>query len=823
MKGKKRISLFAALICVFALVFSLGLLSACGTDEGADIAAETADGATWYYGTSAPAETLGKDGDFYLDTASLLSYQKSSNVWQAAETVNWYYGTAEPNENLGVPYDFYLNTKTGELYQKGAEEWGSPILTLKGEQGKPGRDGVLWFSGEKDPEIEDPALKDAIAGDFYLNNADFTVWQLTVKDGTNVWAELGSLKPENGHNGTRWFEGTEAPAEANTDGAAEGDFYFRSAYIDDEEKSEKYQIYRYESGNWVVKATVVIRDLSAFYGEDGTSYFQDNGRTVTVTGVAEGTTELTVPGELNGKPVSIADKAFAGRSLRSVTIEEGVTSVGKNAFQNCTDLTDVTWNVKNGGNKATKAAEAVFAGCTSLERVTFGDAVELVPKYAFYGCTGLQNVTFGNNLTTIGYDAFRGCTNLSDVTLPESLTVLEDYVFYGCKAFTEVTIPANVNRLGSYAFYGCDHVTSVTIDAGSQLQALANIGVYSFHGCTMLQEVSIGEGVGAIGKRMFSNCTALQTITIPDGVTEIGELAFNGSGLTEFATGNGVQTIGVNAFDGCGSLASVAFGKSVGSIGDSAFKGCTALSAMTVDAGNETFRADGNCVIEKNTEQLVLGCKDSVIPAGVASIGEKAFFGVGIASVEIPASVTEIGKEAFSGCNSMTSLHFVSENSQLKTIGTQAFYDCTALGGTIAIPDSVQTIGGSAFNGCESLAGVTIGNGVETLGLSAFNGCTSLTNMILGDNLKEIGQYAFNGCAFESITIPASVTSIARGIFSDCLLLQTITYGGTVEQWKALETATGFVTNYFKTSTVTVICTAAEGGGTLTYTNGVLE
>ena len=823
-KTKKRsfTALLCVLVCALALVLSLGILSACGSDESATVD-ESASGSTWYYGDKEPAEDLGKAGDFYLNTETLASYVKEGKTWRIAadgEAGSWYYGTSAPLDTIGEANDLYLNTKTGELYQKSASGWGSPVLVLKGEKG---RDGVVWFSGNKAPteyEEGDPTLKDAQPGDFYLNTDGFDVYQLKAD---RTWDYLGSIKGEEAPRGTLWFMGTTEPSGADLSDAREGDFYFRNTYIDDAAKAEKYQIYRFESGEWRVKVSVIIKDLSAFYEADGTSHFSDNGRTVTVTGAADGVTDLTIPGELNGKPVAIGESAFANSSLRSVTIEEGVTSVGKNAFKNCTDLTDVTWNAVNGGNQATGSGQSIFSGCSALESVTFGENVEMIPKYTFYGCSGLKNVTFNDKLTTIGYYAFRGCTNLSDVTLPESLTTLEDYAFYGCKALTEITIPASVNRLGSYAFDSCDHITSVTINAGSQLQDLSSIGAYTFENCTSLSRVSIGEGVGAIGKRMFYKCTALQSITIPDGVEEIGELAFSGSGLTEITIGSGVQTIGVNAFQNCTSLASVTFGKSVSSIGSSAFDGCSALATMNVDGENGTFKAEQNCVIEKDTNRLVLGCKSSVIPAGVESIGAKAFYKTEIENVVIPASVTAIEESAFEECKSLTTLSFASENCALATIGKRAFINCENLGGSIAIPDSVTTVGSQSFSGCKNLTGVTLGSGITVIAERVFNGCTSLASVTLGSGVQSIGDYAFDSCAFTSITIPASVTSVSKSAFHDCNSLTSITFGGTTEQWKALEEATHFVTSYLKSTTVTVTCTAEEGGGEMTYVNGVLQ
>ncbi len=206
---KKRISMLAVLVCVFALVFSLGIMSACGNSGTPDN--QTANG-NWYYGAEVPAEGLGREGDYYLNTDTLASYMKTEDgTWQET-SANWYYGTDDPHPNLGSEHDFYLNTETGALYQKNAEGWGSSILTLKGEQGRPGRDGVVWYSGDTEPEAAPEAsLQGLQEGDFYLRYPDFIVYQYV--DG--AWKELGSLKgaPGESDKNVGWVTGQGAPTE----------------------------------------------------------------------------------------------------------------------------------------------------------------------------------------------------------------------------------------------------------------------------------------------------------------------------------------------------------------------------------------------------------------------------------------------------------------------------------------------------------------------------------------------------------------------------------------------------------------------------------
>ncbi len=226
------------------------------------------------------------------------------------------------------------------------------------------------------------------------------------------------------------------------------------------------------------------------------------------------------------------------------------------------------------------------------------------------------------------------------------------------------------------------------------------------------------------------------------------------------------------------------------------------IEQITVDENNTKYKSEGNCIIEKDTNTLVLGCKTSIIPNGVTSIDESAFklcesfenikvdesnsnYSVennliidkttntlviackSITSISIPSSVTSIGKYAFSGCSSLTSIEIPSS---VKSIGDFAFIFCDGLT-SIEIPSSVTSIGYEAFYDNTGLTSVMFGENsqLESIGNSAFEGCSSLTNIEIPDSVTSIGKYAFSGCSsLTSIVIPSSVTSIGEYAFSGC-------------------------------------------------------
>ena len=280
------------------------------------------------------------------------------------------------------------------------------------------------------------------------------------------------------------------------------------------------------------------------------------------------------------------------------------------------------------------------------------------------------------------------------------------------------------------------------------------------------------------GKYNVEDCESLLDVTsdpedfdIEDGVLVryYGEDCYSGVEIPE-----GVTSIEDDAFDGCSWLTSVIIPASVTSIGEDAFLDCGELTSIEVDALNPVYRSENNCLIEKETNTLVLGGKTAVIPSdgSVTSIGDSAFCGrSGLTSITIPDSVTSIGDFAFSGCNGLTS---VTIPDSVTSIGENAFNGCRGLT-SITIPDSVTSICDGAFKDCSGLTSVTIPKSVTSICAGAFKDCSGLTSVTIPDSVTYIGVSAFDDCSgLTSITIPDSVTYIGDWTFSRCSGLTSI-------------------------------------------------
>jgi hypothetical protein len=416
-------------------------------------------------------------------------------------------------------------------------------------------------------------------------------------------------------------------------------------------------------------AAVTIQDLST----RGLVFGLINSDTAYA--VARGTAtdaEVIIPSVYNGLPVTeIANNGFSSYlDMTSISIPDRITTIGDNAFSNCINLTSVTIP-----NSVMSIGSNAFTGCTRLTDITvpfLGTALNGTDTHLgyFFGASvpSGQNMYIPESLRmviitgghTITIDAFDGCSGLTSITIPNSVTDIPNGTFSTCTGLTSITIP----------FVGEDlHGTKDTHFGclfGAPIVGGPNDNQNRFIPPSL--ETVIVTGGASIADEAFKYCRYLMSITIPDSVTNIGKEAFEGcTGLTSITIPDSVTIIGVYVFKDCSDLTSI---------------------TVTITSGNTTYWSEGNCIIRRSDNTLILGIKTSTIPAGVRGIGEGAFSGVtGLTIIKIPNTVRSIGDRAFEDCTGLTS---------------------------VTITPGVTSIGNLAFSGCSNLTNVTFQGTIAT-------------------------------------------------------------------------------------------------------------
>ena len=326
-----------------------------------------------------------------------------------------------------------------------------------------------------------------------------------------------------------------------------------------------------------------------------------------------------------------------------------------------------------------------------------------------------------------------------------------------------------------------------------------------------IQQLVIASGVTTIGDHAFEYCTGLTSIEIPASVTSIGESTFyscNGLTSVTFATGSQLTSIGYYAFEDCAGLTSITIPASVASIGYGAFSYCSNLATMIVEDGNPEYDSRNGCnaIIEKSTNTLIAGCKNTIIPDDVTSISEWAFVACrGLTTVTIPASVTYIGNDAFLDCEAVTDVYCNADPAAL-TWNEGNCDDFKRDGSTIihvADANSWYAKFAGVVNGIfrdnsspvtpidwtydSTTKTLTLSGTDPVLSYSDLDDCpwndyiAEVENIVIENGMKGIGPNAFANdyLALTSVTIPASVTFIGNSAFSNCSNLTTVTFDGT--------------------------------------------
>lgn len=380
-----------------------------------------------------------------------------------------------------------------------------------------------------------------------------------------------------------------------------------------------------------------------------------------------------------------------------------------------------------------------------------------------------ESVTYNGTtypVTSIGRQACYRCDELTSVTIPSSVTYIDFYAFDGCSSLASIDIPNSVTNIGGGAFTDCSSLTSVFIP-----KTVTKLGLNPFIGCSGLESLTVESDNPIYDSR--DNCNAIinkstnmlisgtKNTIIPNTITGIDVSAFFGiSTMTDINIPYSVTYIGNNAFADCSGLTTIFIPNSVTEIGGYPLQGCTGLESVIVEDGNPYYDSRDNCnaIIRTYFNSLISGCKNTIIPSSVTSIGERGFSRINsITSIEIPNSITTIGISAFEECTGLESIEIPNSVTE---IGDHIFFNCTGLT-SVTLSNSITEISDGAFWNCKNLTGITIPNSVTVIGPYAFDTCLKLTSVEIPNSVTIIWNEAFFNCHnLTNITIGSSVTRI---------------------------------------------------------------
>lgn len=385
--------------------------------------------------------------------------------------------------------------------------------------------------------------------------------------------------------------------------------------------------------------------------DDGFRYEITEDNTVTITAYLGTATDVVVPEEIDGLPVTaLGTFAFGITPVESVVLPDSVTVLGEDCFRFCLELTSITlsknitaipescfeWCEKLTSiilpDGLTSFGASCFHLCSSLSSIKFHEQLESVPEGGFDDAF-LREFTIPDSVTEIGTRAFSQCC-FESVTLSKNITEIPDYCFTGCSALRDITIQGTITQIGFGAFSFCSSLTAFEIpetiteipqDCFKNCRSLSeitipknitDIGAGAFSGCSSLTAFEIPEAITAIYDSCFEGCTLLSEIAISERITEIGASAFSGCGLISLTLHKGITKIGSNAFSDCASLKEVFYNSKL-SLPISLFENCTALETVAI--------ADGVSSIQSNAFANCPALVSATIPGSVISVEDEAF------------------------------------------------------------------------------------------------------------------------------------------------------------------------------------------------------
>ncbi len=414
-------------------------------------------------------------------------------------------------------------------------------------------------------------------------------------------------------------------------------------------------------------------------------------------------------------------------TITKVVVEEGITSLGTNAFCDFVSLTEVELptTLKTMGMNA-------FACCESLTEFTVPVGLESFDVSAFANCYGMleYKVAEGNTHFTVEDGVLFNIDKTALWSYPIGLT---DEVY---------DMPDTVESVEAYAFSEAANLNEILFS-----ENLKHIGDEAFHNCIGLTEIVLPDGFLTTGGGSFQGCENLSQIDLPDTVTRIGPLCFDMTAYyNNLSNWENDLVLYLDEF--------VLQGRE---------KWDEVAGESGIELGGEYRIKEGTKLIADEAFDF-LPISAVYLPASLQYIGEGAFYGCdNLTEIDIPGNVTHIGEIAFTSCENLAS---VKLPGNLQRIGYNAFENTAYLNALVTAENPIGYDGNYVIYAHSSLTAANIKEGTTLIAENAFEKATSVRTITLPESLLYIGSEAFiNTTSTKNITVPKTVVSIGDYAF----------------------------------------------------------
>ena len=435
--------------------------------------------------------------------------------------------------------------------------------------------------------------------------------------------------------------------------------------------------------------------------------------------------------------------------------------------------------------------EAGFTSWTQymkqIKTVVIEEGVTSISNYAFYRADHLEKITIPESVTYIGSRAFSGCEALQEIILPAGVTEIGKSAFVNCFKLKEISLPESLETVGDRAFSGCSLISEVIIP-----DSVLYIGEQAFNSCRSLTRVSIGKGTETIGEEAFAGDFSLEDITVdPDNAfyTSVDGVLFDkemktlvqypaGNTRSKYSIPEGVEKLENRVF--CGArLTELTIPTSLEYIGKEAIEFMISLEKITVDEENQVFTSVDDVLFDKDMTCLLKYPSEKTgnsyaVPEGVISIADNAFDYCSILKeLTLPERLESIGDSSFFSCSNITD--FVIPDS-VSEIGPMAFMYCESMK-SIQLPAGLKSLQYCTFDTCRSLESITIPESVDAIDWGVFGMCYHLTKVVFEGSAPVFDPDAFKN-AKVTVLYPDNDESWVKAVEKD--------YGGNVV-WTAYQ------------------------------------